>query len=425
MLCELRLTVVQRPTCQRRRLLSTPLSPPSQRPYSQSPVQSAPGQRRRNATALAASDSPWRVVQPVSSNISSTLPLSTPSALEPDRELSRVAQEITALDASSSLPSEATAFKLLSRCRELAYLVAEGKSTSIALRREENTATSALLSLQESSGSTSSSTLSSPIPLSDTFKKTASETLSRLSNQLLSEPKIFITPRILQAYVSIQSILKRPEHFPEAFSLYATKPIPRPSSFPITYSRANPRSHKNAIAESIADLALEAVIARKNLPLALSIIDTTFCAPAFYRSKILRKAAMPMGGLALAPIASYAIAAYFAQHYQNTMDPGMATNLAFAAILSYIGFTAIIGIVAVTTANDQMVRVTWAGGMPLRERWLREEERAALDRVAVAWGFKEEWKRGMEEGAEWESLREFIGRRGMVLDASNLMQGME
>jgi hypothetical protein len=69
--------------------------------------------------------------------------------------------------------------------------------------------------------------------------------------------------------------------------------------------------------------------------------------------------------------------------------------------------------------------VTWVGGMPLRERWLREEERAALDKVAIAWGFKEEWKRGMETGLEWESLREFIGRRGMVLDASNLMQGME
>ncbi len=103
----------------------------------------------------------------------------------------------------------------------------------------------------------------------------------------------------------------------------------------------------------------------------------------------------------------------------------MATNVAFAGILAYVGFTATIGIVAVTTANDQMDRVTWATGMPLRERWLREEERAALDRVAGAWGFKEPRRRGEEEGGEWEELREFIGRRGMVLDRVELMEGME
>lgn len=103
----------------------------------------------------------------------------------------------------------------------------------------------------------------------------------------------------------------------------------------------------------------------------------------------------------------------------------MATNVAFAGILAYVGFTATIGMVAVTTANDQMDRVTWATGMPLRERWLKEEERAALDRVAGAWGFKETWRRGEEEGREWEELREWIGRRGMVLDRVELMEGME
>ena len=84
-----------------------------------------------------------------------------------------------------------------------------------------------------------------------------------------------------------------------------------------------------------------------------------------------------------------------------------------------------IGFVAVTTANDQMDRVTWATGMPLRERWLREEERAAIDRVAGAWGFKERWKRGEEVGEEWEALREWTGLRGMILDRTELMDGME
>jgi hypothetical protein len=72
-----------------------------------------------------------------------------------------------------------------------------------------------------------------------------------------------------------------------------------------------------------------------------------------------------------------------------------------------------------------MERVVWQSGVPLRHRWLREEERAALDRVAVAWGFKDIYMRGEEEGEEWDSLREFIGMRGMILDKTDLMPGMQ
>jgi hypothetical protein len=84
-----------------------------------------------------------------------------------------------------------------------------------------------------------------------------------------------------------------------------------------------------------------------------------------------------------------------------------------------------VGYVAVTTANDQMDRVTWAQGVPLWERWVREEERAAVDKVAQAWGFTEVEKRGDEEGEEWDALREWVGVRGMVLDKVSLMEGME
>lgn len=80
---------------------------------------------------------------------------------------------------------------------------------------------------------------------------------------------------------------------------------------------------------------------------------------------------------------------------------------------------------AITTANDQMERVTWSQGMPLRERWIREEERAAIDKVAQAWGFNETWRRGEEEGDDWEVLREWVAARGMILDAAELMEGME
>jgi hypothetical protein len=34
-------------------------------------------------------------------------------------------------------------------------------------------------------------------------------------------------------------------------------------------------------------------------------------------------------------------------------------------------------------------------------------------------------KRGEEEGVDWEDLREWVGRRGMVLDKVELMDGME
>lgn len=56
---------------------------------------------------------------------------------------------------------------------------------------------------------------------------------------------------------------------------------------------------------------------------------------------------------------------------------------------------------------------------------MREDERAMVDRIAIAWGFKDKKKRGEEEGEEWEWLREWAGRRAMILDAAELMEGME
>ena len=107
------------------------------------------------------------------------------------------------------------------------------------------------------------------------------------------------------------------------------------------------------------------------------------------------------------------------------LDPSQATWMAFAGIMTYISAVSMTGYVAITTANDQMDRITWAQGVPLWERWVREDERAAVDRVAGAWGFKSLEKRGEEEGVDWEDLREWVGRRGMVLDKVELMDGME
>lgn len=256
------------------------------------------------------------------------------------------------------------------------------------------------------------------------YREAVAREISKLAQDIIRHPGIFITPTILQTYVSVQALIGHPETLPEAFTLYANKPIPRPNTSPIQYKTPSPNKASSAITASIASLALTAAIEKKDLSLALAIIDTTICTPAFHRSKIIRRALPLIVGGALAPVAVYTVASQLSV-YQDSMDTAMATNVAFAGILAYVGFTATIGLVAVTTANDQMDRVTWATGMPLRERWLREEERAALDRVAGAWGFRETFRRGEEEGREWEELREWIGRRGMVLDRVELMEGME
>jgi hypothetical protein len=156
----------------------------------------------------------------------------------------------------------------------------------------------------------------------------------------------------------------------------------------------------------------------------MDIIESSFTTTAFHRAKFVRKGLLPVTGLAVAPVAAYTIASQLAI-LQTTMDSAMATNVAFAGILAYVGFTTTIGVVAVATANDQMDRVTWAPGVPLRERWMREEERAAIDKVAGAWGFREAWRRGEEEGEDWDTLREWVGSKAMMLDRVELMEGME
>ncbi len=156
---------------------------------------------------------------------------------------------------------------------------------------------------------------------------------------------------------------------------------PPPSTHPPRYKTPNPRAARAAVPTDIANLALGVALATKDLHTALSIIETSFRAPAYRRNKILRKAVPPLLGAAFAPLAAYTVAAQLSS-YQETMDPALATKIAFAGILTYVGATATIGVVAVATANDQMERVTWATGMPLRERWLREDEGCGTGLVA-------------------------------------------
>ncbi|KAF2222871.1 hypothetical protein BDZ85DRAFT_274070 [Elsinoe ampelina] len=250
--------------------------------------------------------------------------------------------------------------------------------------------------------------------------------ISEKATRLMELPSVFISSDILGSYIRLQAQLNRPQNFPALFDLYRNKPSPRPlDKAPyITFAAPSPNAPSVAIHPDVAEIALSAAIKYHSLPLALSIIDSTYCHKSYARFKIIKSAIVPIAGTFIAPIAAYTLANKFAL-IQTTMDTGHATTVAMAGIMTYIAVVGSMGYIAVTTANDQMVRVTWSSGMPLWERWVREEERAAVDRIAQAWGFRNRVKWGDEEGAEWDELREWAGVRGMVLDKVEFMQGME
>ncbi|KAK3663583.1 hypothetical protein LTR22_005523 [Elasticomyces elasticus] len=248
-------------------------------------------------------------------------------------------------------------------------------------------------------------------------------TISERAEALLRHPDVFITPQILKLYVNLQTLLHQPSSLPDIFDLYARKPIPTTSpgsKSTTTYTTPSPSKINSAIPSPTAHRALASAIASHDLSLALDIITTTFCAPAYKRAKILRQAMIPLSGLVILPLAAWTLSSQYASFFQSSMSPGYATGVAFTGIMAYVVHVSTIGYVAITTSNDQMDRVTWAQGVPLWERWIREEERAAIDRVAGKWGFEGREQRGEEEGEEWGVLRE-----GMELDRKELMEGME
>ncbi|KAJ5620684.1 hypothetical protein N7510_004668 [Penicillium lagena] len=344
------------------------------------------------------------------------------AASSPETAIREISKEASAIRNSDTVPANETVVNLLQRCQQIAEdLVSHEHDQDERSATNENNAISPLLNLDEKKSPAVAGRTNQTRPVRD---PKLAESVSRIATDLLKDKKVFISPEVLAHYTTTQTLLRRPEHFPEIFHLYANKPVPEENSSPVKFHKANPKNVNSAVPADLANQALDVAIAQKNLSLVLAIIDNTFCAPAFHRAKIFKKAAVPLAALAAAPAACYTLASW-ASTFQNTMDPSTATGIAFAASLAYVGGTSSIGIMAITTANDQMERVTWLSGIPLRHRWLREEERAAMDKVAVAWGFKDPYMRGEEVGAEWEALREFIGMRGMILDKTELMEGMQ
>jgi hypothetical protein len=338
----------------------------------------------------------------------------------PGATIEEIARDASALHKSNTVANNEVVVALLQRCQRVAELLASHeKDQNEGTSGGEGNAISSLLDLEEKQTAKGNGR-----PQSQTPDPRLADSVTQIAIGILKDEKVFITPEALASCTETMTLLRRAEHFPEIFHLFANKPVPEENSSPVKLLKPNPKSINSAVPAELANMALGVAIEQKNLPLVLAIIDNTFCAPAFHRAKIFRKAGVPLIGLAAAPAACY-VAASWAATFQNTMDPNVATGIAFAATLAYVGGTSSMGILAITTANDQMERVVWIPGIPLRQRWLREEERAAMDRVAVAWGFKDPYMRGEEVGEEWASLREFIGMRGMILDKTELMQGME
>lgn len=286
--------------------------------------------------------------------------------------------------------------------------------------QKKTSASNALLSLDEQTPKAKTQTVQTTPP----FVRDTIDKLSEYAFAIVTNPLTYITPDVLNAYISLQAKLGKPETFPDVFHLYANKPIPTPGSSPIRYKKQNPNKLANAVAKGTVEIALNSAIQVRQLGVAINIIQTTFATKAYRRMKTLQKCFLPATSIGLAPVALYTVATQFAD-FQSTMDNEIATKVAFAGMISYLGLTGTIGFIAVSTANDQMDRVTWTPGIPLRRRWLQEDERAAYDKIAGAWGFRELWRRGEEEGDEWEMLRECIGMKGMILDRTSLMEGMQ
>ncbi|KAK8048612.1 hypothetical protein PG994_010342 [Apiospora phragmitis] len=331
------------------------------------------------------------------------------------------------------IPPEADVSAALQACRVVAdYITDESVQPQINHMVNELDSTAAnLLSLEgnesKSGAPVPSSRSSNTGAIDGNISTQVRQMIDKISDAayaIVAHPTVFITPSLLRQYVEVQAVLGRPETLPKIFQLYVSKPVPSEASGSVSYAKQNPNKAANAIDSEVIETALDTAVEAKNLDAAVGIIENSYTTPAFIRAKLLQKALVPCTALAATPLAAYGLASNFSI-LQNAMDPAMATKVAFTGILAYVGFTVSIGVVAVATANDQMRRVTWAPGIPLRMRWVREEERAALDRVACAWGFQEQWRQGEEEGTEWESLREYIGQKGMVLDRTELMEGME
>lgn len=248
--------------------------------------------------------------------------------------------------------------------------------------------------------------------------------ISYAAYAIISHPNVEMTPKFLEMYVAIQASLGRPESLPAVLEMFATKRKPTVKNGVVQYVASNPNTPIKAVEQGVADMALQTAVDAKNLDAALGIVEASFALPAYKRQKLVKHTTTPALAVAALPFGIFGLASGYANYWQNTMDVTTATSIAVIGISGYFLVVGSMGLIAKLSHKDQMKRVTWAPGTPLRMRWIREEERAAMDKIACAWGFKEPWRHGEETGPEWEGLKEYMGYRSMILDRVEFMEGM-
>ncbi|KAJ4986670.1 hypothetical protein SVAN01_07856 [Stagonosporopsis vannaccii] len=390
---------------------------------------SAPRQTARTQPALPRLSArriqtSWRNVDKADfANAAASPQLTSDSIAAVKTRLAEVEAQIKALFDSDRVESEQTVCDILEGIEEIAQ-------SAIAIRSRQPPPTKATIR-QSSAGAILSGLSSEDTPKQ---KKTYSKPLglnelptptylSKLAEGLLKHPTVFIGPNVLKIYIHLQRLLSRAHAIPEILYLYANKPVPQEGSSPPKFSNPTPKSASQAIPADLAEESLTAAIEAKDISLALAVVDHTYRAPAWIRHRMLTKMGIPGVLAAMTPLAIYMIAQELSV-YSGFIDPWTFKMYAFAGISTYVMCTGTLGFVALTTYNDDHDRVVWRPGVPLLDRYVRADERAALDRIACAWGFKELWKRGDEEGEEWEGLRQLCLLRGMVLDKAELLPGM-
>lgn len=340
------------------------------------------------------------------------------------RNLNKVERDIARIKSSNKVEPESDTLEVLQGLEDVARQAIAIRSGKPPPRKIEIKQSSAGAILDMGRDEDEPPTVQQPVSRAPSSNELPSpQYLSRLAVDLLRYPTIFISPQVLAAYVHLQRLLSCPRAIPEIFHLYAHKPVPELGSSPPKFAKPSPKAAKQAVPADLAKEALGAAIETADMPLALNIVDVTYCTPAWRRHRALTKLGLPGFVVSILPLAIYMIAQE-ASVYSGFIDPTLFKINTFVGISTYVLCTGTLGFVALTTHNDHHTRVVWRPGTPLLDRYMREDERAALDRIACAWGFKEDWRRGDEEGEEWEGLREWIALRGMVLDKPDLMPGM-
>lgn len=326
--------------------------------------------------------------------------------------------------AGDHIPSQEEVLSALDTCSQFARLHS-GKAVRQGLAPDAKPDTSASSSLLSLDGTpTSRAKANATAALGTDSPMNADDHISRVAFEIVTHPAVILTPQVLAAYVGIQGLLGDPDPLPYVLGLYASKPQPQGSPGSLEFVKRNPNMAINAVDPAVADKALDIAIEAKSLDAAVGIVANTYGSAAFLRQKLLRKALLPAATVAAMPLVIYLVAARLAK-FQYLYDDQTATSMAAVGLLVYVGCTGFMGALAIFTHNDQMNRVTWAPGMRLFARWLREEERAGLDKIACAFGFSEATRHGEEEGVDFESLKKFVLLRGMVLDRVESMPGMK